>query len=135
MSMPMPMPMLSIYLVGADPDLSARLPASLGYAIPVNVIATECDEACALHWLTRKDNMADLVIVDMFLQGGTGLGFLRRTQSARRRCKTVVLSHFVSHDMRRKCMALGADKVFDKGTEIGSLAAYCQGLAAGVTLN
>ncbi len=33
--------------------------------------------------------------------------------------------------MRRRCIALGAERVFDKTTEIGSLAEYCASLAAG----
>jgi two-component system, OmpR family, response regulator len=128
-------PMLSLYLVGDDPDLPTSLPSSLGQHIPVSVIAAECDEACARQWVALKANTADIVIVDVFLHSGTGIGFLRHTQGVRHRCKTVVLSNFASHDVRRKCLALGADKVFDKTTEIESLAAYCQEIAAGITLN
>jgi hypothetical protein len=33
--------------------------------------------------------------------------------------------------MRRKCLALGADRVFDKSNEIDALVLYCDQLAAG----
>jgi hypothetical protein len=35
--------------------------------------------------------------------------------------------------MRRKCLELGADKVFDKSNEIDALITYCQRLASGET--
>ena len=42
----------------------------------------------------------------------------------------VVLSNYATQDMRRKCLALGADAVFDKSHEIEALIAYCGRLAA-----
>jgi hypothetical protein len=33
--------------------------------------------------------------------------------------------------MRRKCLQLGADKVFDKSNEIDGLISYCSRLATG----
>ena len=37
--------------------------------------------------------------------------------------------------MRRKCLELGADKVFDKSNEIDALIQYCGRLAAGEPIN
>ncbi len=41
-----------------------------------------------------------------------------------------MLSNYASADMRRACLALGADQVFDKSTEIEALVEYCARLAA-----
>jgi hypothetical protein len=38
-------------------------------------------------------------------------------------------------DGRRKCLELGADKVFDKSNEIDALIGYCQRLASGEAAN
>lgn len=39
----------------------------------------------------------------------------------------VVLSNYVTPDMRARCMGLyGADAVFDKSTEIDALLQYCR---------
>jgi DNA-binding NarL/FixJ family response regulator len=45
--------------------------------------------------------------------------------------KLVVLTNYASPDMRRKCLELGADRVFDKSDEIDALIQYCKRLAAG----
>jgi DNA-binding NarL/FixJ family response regulator len=42
----------------------------------------------------------------------------------------VVLSNYATPDVRATCMALGAQQVFDKSTEIDALILYCQTLAA-----
>ena len=47
--------------------------------------------------------------------------------------KLVVLSNYATPDMRRKCLELGADRVFDKSNEIDALILYCCRLADGGT--
>ena len=37
----------------------------------------------------------------------------------------VVLSNYATADMRKRCMQLGADAVFDKSNEIDALVDYC----------
>jgi len=36
-----------------------------------------------------------------------------------------VLSNYATADIRRKCLELGADRVFDKSNEIDALIEYC----------
>jgi hypothetical protein len=45
----------------------------------------------------------------------------------------VVLSNYATPDMRRKCLDLGASRVFDKSNEIDALILYCARLAEGET--
>lgn len=40
----------------------------------------------------------------------------------------VVLSNYATPEMRRRCLALGADRVFDKSAELEDLIAYCEDL-------
>ena len=63
--------------------------------------------------------------------GGSGLGVLRAAQTLPHSGKLVVLSNYATPDMRRKCLQLGADKVFDKSNEIDALITYCQRLSTG----
>ena len=72
----------------------------------------------------------DLLIIDIFLKGGSGLGVLRRASGLQMGAKRVVLSNYATPDMRLKCLELGADKVFDKSDEIDALIQYCARLAA-----
>jgi DNA-binding NarL/FixJ family response regulator len=97
----------------------------------VQVVGTAEDESTAVRWLTGPGNEADLVIVDIFLKGGSGLGVLREASALALRHKLVVLSNYATPDMRRKCLELGADRVFDKSNEIDALILYCGRLANG----
>lgn len=123
--------MLNIYLVEDSPVIRENLIDTLEELVPVQVVGAADDEATALRWLANPSHPVDLVIVDIFLKGGTGLGVLRAAQALPQRHRLVVLSNFATPTMRRKCLALGADRVFDKSNEIDALIEYCGSLAAG----
>jgi DNA-binding NarL/FixJ family response regulator len=126
----MPEP-LHTYIVEDSPVIRENLIATLEELVPVRVVGTADDEATALRWLGEPGRHVDLVIVDLFLKAGSGLGVLRSARALHPRYRMVVLSNFASTDMRRSCLALGADRVFDKSTEIDALVLYCEQLAAG----
>jgi len=124
---------IKTYIVEDSPVIRESLIATLEELVPVLVVGTAEDEFTAVQWLTRPSNHADLVIVDIFLRGGSGMGVLRTTQGQLQRRKVVVLSNYATQDVRKKCLELGADRVFDKSHEIDALIAYCGALAAGDT--
>jgi len=125
----MPAP-LRTYIVEDSPVIRENLIATLEELVPVRVVGTAEDETTALHWLGEPGQRVDLVIVDLFLKSGSGLGVLRAAQALHPLYRLVVLSNFATPDMRRKCLALGADRVFDKSTEIDALVLYCEQLTA-----
>lgn len=94
----------------------------------VQVVGSAADEASAVAWLSASGNHCDLLIIDVFLKAGTGLGVLRGAQSLGLSSKRVVLTNYATKDMRAACHALGADRVFDKSSEIEELLDYCDGL-------
>ena len=128
------MPALKTYLVEDSPVIRDSLIATLEELVPVKVVGTAEDEASAVAWLTRAGNEAGLVIIDIFLKSGSGMGVLRTTQLMHNERKVVVLSNYATQDVRRKCLELGADRVFDKSNEIDALIAYCGALASGDTV-
>ncbi len=119
---------LKTYIVEDSPVIRENLIATLEELVPVEVVGTAEDEATALQWLLRPQHPVDLVIIDIFLKGGSGLGVLRAASAMPKPAKLVVLSNYATVDMRKKCLALGADKVFDKSTDIDALIAYCSDL-------
>lgn len=121
--------MLNTYIVEDNPVIRENLIATLEELTPVRVVGTAEDEATAVQWLAHNDTPVDLVIVDIFLKSGSGLGVLRSAQRQARRCSMVVLSNYATADIRRKCLELGADSVFDKSTEIDALIGHCDALA------
>jgi DNA-binding NarL/FixJ family response regulator len=96
-------------------------------------VGTAEDEPGAMAWLGHDGHACDLVIIDIFLKRGSGLGVLRAARDLRRSMDLVVLSNYATPDMRRKCLDLGASRVFDKSNEIDALVLYCARLAGGDT--
>ena len=81
--------------------------------------------------LAARRGEIELVIVDIFLKSGSGLGVLRAAMNSSLPARRVVLTNFASPDMRAQCKALGADCVFDKSNDLDELMAFCCRLAEG----
>ena len=120
---------LQAYLVEDNVLVRDNLIAALEELAPLHFIGSAADESVALQWLSADGDMCDLVIVDIFLRSGSGLGVIA---AARRRlpdAALVVLSNYATDEMRARCLAGGADRVFDKSRDIDVLVAYCTALA------
>ncbi|MGY4831380.1 response regulator [Sphaerotilaceae bacterium SBD11-9] len=97
---------------------------------PVEVVGTAEDEFTARDWIDQGGQACDLVIVDIYLKGGSGLGILKAAAGVfNRLAKWVVFSNHATPEMRTRCLELGADCVFDKSNEIDELLLYCHRLA------
>jgi len=129
------MPRLKVFIVEDSPVIRENLVAALEELAPVQVVGTAEDENSAMRWLDRSENHCDMVIVDIFLRGGSGLGVLHAAESLGQMPQFVVLSNYATPDMRRKCLELGAARVFDKSNEIDALLQYCNRLQSGETGN
>jgi len=125
------MSQLKAFIVEDSPVIRENLVAALEEMAPIDVVGTAEDEAGAVSWLSQAENHCDLVVVDIFLKSGSGLGVLKAAAGSPALLKLVVLSNYATPDMRRKCLELGADRVFDKSNEIDALILYCCRLADG----
>lgn len=105
---------LKAFVVEDSPIILDNLVATLEELAPVEVVGSAADESSALSWLNEHASGCDLVIIDIFLRTGSGLGVLRRAAEIGLKGKRVVLTNYATTDMREKCAALGADRVFDK---------------------
>ncbi|WP_338415061.1 response regulator [uncultured Sphaerotilus sp.] len=124
----MPPHPLKTYIVEDSRVIRENLIATLEELVPAEVVGVAEDESTAVQWLMAPQHAVELVIVDIFLKGGSGLGVLRTMQDQQPRHRMVVLSNYTTPEMRRKCLALGADRVFDKSYDIDALIAYCSQL-------
>lgn len=122
---------LKIFIVEDSQLIRENLIATLEELAPVQVVGTAEDEHSAVAWLSEAANFCDLVVVDIFLKSGSGLGVMRSMQGVVPQRSLVVLSNYATPDMRRKCLELGADRVFDKSNDIDALIQYCIRRAAG----
>lgn len=121
---------LRTFIVEDSPLIRENLVATLEEMLPLQVVGTAEDEAGAVRWFSDPANACELGIIDIFLKRGTGLSVLKAARSARHGAKLVVLSNYATPDVRRTCLELGADEVFDKSNDIEALLDYCARLVA-----
>jgi DNA-binding NarL/FixJ family response regulator len=117
---------IKTFIVEDSSVVRENLIAALEENAPVEVIGVAEDEAGAIAWL--MGHPCDLVIVDIFLRSGTGLGVLKGIGALTRDTKRVVLSNHATPDIRAKCLELGADEVYDKSNELEQMLYYCNRL-------
>jgi DNA-binding NarL/FixJ family response regulator len=119
------MPTLRTFIVEDNPVILCNLIAALEELSDVRVVGSVGSEHEAVSELQQRDGLLDLVIVYIFLTSGSGLGVLRSAKNMNLPARRVVLSNYATPDMRRRCLELGADRVFDKSSELDELIAYC----------
>lgn len=116
---------LRTFIVEDSPLILTKLVEMLEEMAAVKVVGTADEEESANQQLLSLGDAVDLVIVDIFLKSGSGLGVLRRARQIGLRAPLVVLTNHASPDMRQRCMRLGAQRVFDKSYDIDALIDYC----------
>jgi DNA-binding NarL/FixJ family response regulator len=120
---------LDVFVVEDNLLVLESLVAALEELAPVHVVGSAADESVAVDWLAAGGERCDLVIVDIFLRTGSGLGVIAAARRRRPGAALVVLSNYATDEMRSRCLAGGADRVFDKSRDIDQLVAYCVALA------
>lgn len=120
---------LRVLLVEDSTLLLRTLSATLQEFVNVEVVATARSEESALKLMRSSPDAFDLIIIDIFLVSGSGLGVLRAAKALDLPARIVVLTNYATLDVRRSCVALGAERVFDKALQIDDFIAYCGNLA------
>ena len=115
---------LITYLVEDNPLICTSLIETLGEIPHLKIAAHSATQNEACQWLGRHSDW-HLAIVDLFLKQGTGLGVLAACQVRTPFQKVVVLTNYATPEIRKRSVALGADAVFDKSTELDGLLDFC----------
>jgi DNA-binding NarL/FixJ family response regulator len=118
------MPKIKIYIVEDSSIIRENLIDALQESAPVEVVGSAEDERSALAWLGSGTSACDLVIVDIFLKTGSGLGVLKAMSERADAPPRIVLSNHATPEIRLKCQQLGAAKVFDKSNELDEMLAW-----------
>ncbi len=113
------------YIVEDNELIRDNLVETLTELAGVQTVGFSTNEAEACYWLDRHPEDWDLLVVDLFLGQGTGLGVLRKCAYRSAVQKVVVLSNYATAEMRTRCLACGADAIFDKSTELDLFLDYC----------
>ncbi|MFT4191167.1 MAG: response regulator [Comamonas sp.] len=109
------------FIVEDNATIRDNLISALEELTSLEVVGTADGEDEACKWLRRHPEKWQIVIADLFLKQGSGLGVLHVMRERRKDQKMVVLSNYATLDMRRRCAELGADAIFDKSNELDAL--------------
>jgi len=119
---------LRVLLIEDSPIIRSRLVEALSEIPNVEVMGQAENESDALVLL--RHNKWDVVVLDLQLRGGTGLGVLKgiggiRTPGA----KVIVFTNYAFPQYRDRSMSLGADYFFDKAREFHRVREVLEGMA------
>lgn len=116
---------LRTYLVEDNATIRENLLATLDELVGIAPVGFAACEQPGSTWLCAHGDAWDLAIVDLALRQGSGFGVLAACRERQPGQKLVVLSNYVTPDVRQRCQSLGADAVFDKSTDIDELIDFC----------
>ena len=117
--------LLKTYIVEDNATIRENLMGTLEELAKVTTVGTAETEQEGTAWLTDNTQVWDLAIVDLYLKQGSGMGILAACKRRLPQQKMVVVSNYVTPDVRKRCAQLGADAVFDKSNEIEALVYFC----------
>jgi two-component system OmpR family response regulator len=125
---------LAVFVVEDNVEIQENLAGALEELTCVKVLGGSATEEEALAWVAAHTEW-DMLIVDLFLKGGSGMRLVQRVQRVRPEQKIIVFSNYVNASVRKRCAQLGVDAVFDKSTEIDTLVDYCSHLCTQMGAN
>lgn len=120
---------LRTFIVDDSMLIQGTLTTALEDLAPVTVVGHAADESAAADWLAAHGGDCDLIVLDIWLRFGTGLGLLEREVFRAFRGRCVVFTNHASPELEKNCRMLGADAVFGKADGFHQLLSYCAELA------
>ena len=115
---------LSTFLVEDNAHIRHNLIAAMEDEVDIRLIGTATTEEEAVAWLAENPGAWDLLVVDLFLHEGSGLGIVKRCG------RMVVLTNYATGEIADWARELGADAVFDKAAELDGFFSLCASLEA-----
>lgn len=123
---PKPPMLLSTFLVEDKPDIRDAVMQGMRVFAPIVFIGHAEREDEARLWLRQHNRHWQLVIVDLYLTQGSGFGVLKDCRVRHPDQKVVVLTSYAEPQIANQCLQLGADKVFNKNSELDQLVEFCR---------
>lgn len=116
---------ISVFLVEDNQKVRENLIPALADLGSASVMATAESEDEAIGWLAKHKGQWDLAVVDFFLKQGTGLGVVQWCNGREDDQRVVGLTNYATEATRIAFKDAGADRVFDKSTELEEFFEYC----------
>lgn len=106
---------INVVVVDDSDIIRDRITILLSEVPAVNIVGY-ADNPLTATDLILKTN-PDVVILDIFLAGGSGIHVLKNIRGKGMMSKVIMLTNYAQEEYRKKCFEEGADFFFDKSTE------------------
>ena len=123
------MSILKTFIIEDSAVIRQNLAATLEELAPIQVVGGAETQGEAVRQLQGEAGHCDLVIVDVVLKEGSGLGVLQQGGVHRPGRHFVVLTNYATEEICQRALRLGAQRVFDKSNDIDALIDFCRELA------
>jgi two-component system, OmpR family, response regulator len=119
---------INTYLIEDNAIIRENLTSTLQELSDVKMLAYADTELEGIK-LAQSSRDWNLIIVDLFLREGSGMEIVAALAKRKPDQKVVVLTNYATPEIRRRCLGLGANAVFDKSTELDGLIDFCISLS------
>lgn len=116
------------FLVEDSATVRASLVPAMRDLAGVEVIEFAETQSEAIAWLASHTAELHLVVVDLLLREGPGLGVAKHYRRARSELPIVIRTNYATASTRERALAAGASIVFDKSTDLEEFFDYCRSL-------
>lgn len=119
--------MVNVFIVDDSEIVRDRLTSMLSEASMINIIGFADNPLSATEQILKLK--PDVIILDIFLTGGSGIHVLKNIRKKHITSKVIVLTNYAQDQYRKKCFEEGADFFFDKSIEFNRVVDVIQKLS------
>lgn len=118
---------MNVFIVEDSPAICERLQDLIHGIERIELLGTVDNEADAVREICSAK--PDLVVLDLALASGSGMGVLRQIKLQGFAGKVIILTNYAYPQYQKKCLELGADNFLDKSLDIEKLGGLLERLA------
>lgn len=116
--------LLNVFIVDDSQIVRDRLTSLLNELGLINIVGYADNPLSATEAIVAAQ--PDIIILDIFLVGGSGIHVLKNIRSRNIPSKVIVLTNYAQEQYRKKCFEEGADFFFDKSIEFDKIVEVIQ---------
>lgn len=119
---------INVFIVDDSEIVRDRLTSLLSEVSSIKIIGYADNPLAATESIVKEN--PDVVILDIFLTGGSGIHVLKNIRGKKISSKVIMLTNYAQEEYRKKCFEEGADFFFDKSIEFDRVVDVIQKLSA-----
>ena len=106
---------INVFVVDDSEIVRDRITSMLSEVPAINIVGYADNPLSATEAIVKS--RPDVVILDIFLTGGSGIHVLKSIRGKKITAKVIMLTNYAQEEYRKKCFEEGADFFFDKSIE------------------